>query len=95
MKTKTLAIGGLVAAGGGALLVGRLTGSRWAGRVVGDGYRPTGAAARAFFAGGGLPPADARIAGTPSRSTSRPRRSPPTTSFRARSPGWPIGSRCA
>ena len=55
MKTKTLAIGGLVAAGGGALLVGRLTGSRWAGRVVGDGYRPTGAAARAFFAGGGAP----------------------------------------
>ena len=33
MKTKTLAIGGLVAAGGGALLAGRLTGSRWTCRV--------------------------------------------------------------
>ena len=51
---KVVAIGGLAAAGGGAaLLIGRLSGSRWAGRVVGDGYRPTGAAARAFSANGG------------------------------------------
>ena len=33
MKTTILAIGGLVAAGGGALLAGRLTGSRWTCRV--------------------------------------------------------------
>lgn len=40
---KILALGGLAAAGGGvALLVGRLTGSRWGGRVVGDGYRSGG-----------------------------------------------------
>jgi hypothetical protein len=40
-----VAIGGLVAAGGGAaLLVGRLTGSRWSGRVIGDGYSPVGPA---------------------------------------------------
>jgi hypothetical protein len=40
MKLKrVVAIGGLAAAGGGAaLLVGRNTGSRWAGRVVGGGY---------------------------------------------------------
>lgn len=50
-------MGGLAAAGGGAaLLIGRLTGSRWAGRVVGDGYRPTGPA-RAFSADGGAPSA--------------------------------------
>ncbi|QIN78885.1 hypothetical protein GBA65_10545 [Rubrobacter marinus] len=31
-----MALGGLAAAGGGAaLLIGRLSGSRWAGRVVG------------------------------------------------------------
>ena len=42
---KVVAIGGLAAAGGGAaLLIGRLSGSRWAGRVVGNGYRPTGTA---------------------------------------------------
>ncbi len=53
MKAKNVAaMGGLAAAGGGAaLLIGRLTGSRWAGRVVGNGYRPSGTA-RAFFAGG-------------------------------------------
>ena len=40
-----VAIGGLAAAGGGAaLLVGRLTGSRWSGRVIGDGYSPVGLA---------------------------------------------------
>jgi hypothetical protein len=50
---KVVAIGGLAAAGGGAaLLIGRLSGSRWAGRVVGNGYRPTGTA-RAFSANGG------------------------------------------
>jgi hypothetical protein len=49
---KVVAIGGLAAAGGGAaLLIGRLSGSRWAGRVVGNGYRPTGTA-RAFSANG-------------------------------------------
>ena len=50
---KVVAIGGFAAAGGGAaLLIGRLSGSRWAGRVVGNGYRPTGTA-RAFSANGG------------------------------------------
>jgi hypothetical protein len=50
---KVVAIGGLAAAGGGAaLLIGRLSGSRWAGRVVGNGYRPTGTA-RAFSANSG------------------------------------------
>jgi len=49
---KVVAIGGLAAAGGGAaLLIGRLSGSRWAGRVVGNGYRPTGTA-RAFSVNG-------------------------------------------
>jgi hypothetical protein len=49
---KVVAIGGLAAAGGGAaMLVGRLSGSRWAGRVVGNGYRPSGTA-RAFSVNG-------------------------------------------
>ena len=42
---KVVAIGGLATAGGGvALLIGRLSGSRWAGRVVGDHYHPIGPA---------------------------------------------------
>lgn len=45
MKTKRVAaIGGLATAdGGAALLIGRLSGSRWACRVVSNGYRPIGA----------------------------------------------------
>jgi hypothetical protein len=55
MKTKKVAaIGGLAAAGGGAaFLIGRLTGSRWACRVVGDGYRPIGAACAGSASDGG------------------------------------------
>jgi hypothetical protein len=42
---KVIAIGGLAAAGGGtALLVGRLSGSKWARRVVGNNYRSIGPA---------------------------------------------------
>lgn len=51
MKAKTtLAIGGLAAAGGGALLLRLRQGggksSRWAGRVVGNGYTADGTADR-------------------------------------------------
>ena len=47
---KVVAIGGLAAAGGGtALLIGRLSGNRWTGRVIGDGYSP-GGVARAWSA---------------------------------------------
>ena len=42
---KVVAIGGLATSGCGvALLIGRLSGSRWAGRVVGDHYHPIGPA---------------------------------------------------
>jgi hypothetical protein len=42
---KVVTIGGLAAAGGGVTLpIGRLSGSRWAGWVIGDHYRPIGPA---------------------------------------------------
>ena len=45
---KAVTIGGLTAAGGGvALLIGRKTGSRFTGRVIGNGYS-RGVAARAW-----------------------------------------------
>jgi hypothetical protein len=45
MKMKrTVAISGLAAAGGVVLLIGRKTGGRFAGRVVGGSYRPSDAA---------------------------------------------------
>ena len=54
---KAVAIGGLAAAGGGtALLIGRLTGNRWTGRVVGDGYGPIGTARSWSAADGGISP---------------------------------------
>jgi hypothetical protein len=42
---KVVTIGGVTAAGGGMTLpIGRLSDSRWAGRVIGDHYRPIGPA---------------------------------------------------
>jgi hypothetical protein len=51
-----VAIGGLAAGGGTPLLIGRLTGNRWTGRVVGDGYSPIGAARSWSAADGGISP---------------------------------------
>jgi hypothetical protein len=48
---RVVVIGSLATAGGVALLIGRRTGGRFAGRVVGDGYSPSGAA-RAWSAPG-------------------------------------------
>ena len=55
MKMKrAVTIGGLAAASGGvALLIGRKTGSRFVGRVVGDGHSPSGAARAAWSAADG------------------------------------------
>ena len=75
---KVVAIGGLAAAGGGAaLLIGRLTGSRWAGRVVGNGYRPTGTA-RAFSADGGASSSDGKTDRWLAVTVNRPQQEIPT-----------------